>query len=348
MSQNSDNVHLFFRQLGEMLASGIGLVPALDVLARDEGLDMAKVAKSLAHKIEAGMALSAALKTEKQKFPTTVVVLLQIGERTGRLAESLLQATAWLKQDRDLVRHVKSTMTYPLLVLLVAGLLTFVMFTTVVPRLLEVVVELGADLPLPTKIVSLVCGVLKEPFFYLVALALAGLAGAALSHPEARAAVTVRALRTLLLLPVIGPTLTAYFFVRFCNGLAVLVENGVNVLEAVGLAQRLSGHPGLLADEIPFRRRVQEGESLAQAMESRPDLYPSLVIAFTRLGEEAASLAKSLERVGSFLGIVLQERLHAFRQALEPILTLAVGGLVALVLLATLLPLYSVVAKLGP
>lgn len=328
-----------------MLSSGINLVPALDVLTRDE--QMAPLAGTLIRQVERGRPLSKALAAESGSCPPTLIVLIEIGENTGCLAKSVLQAADWMREDLDLVRQMKSSLSYPLFVFAVACSLALMLFMTVVPKLLLVVTDLGADLPWPTRLVSGICWVLTEPFFWLLGASLVCFACGALVAVETRKRVTALIVRTALELPLLGNTLTTYYMVRFCCGLSVLVENGVNILESVSLAQRLSGHPDLIEDEVPLRERVQGGQSLGQAMAGRPDLYPSLVVSFVLMGEESARLAEALDKVGTFLHTALQERLHGFRQALEPILTLSIGGLVALVMLATLLPLYSIVTKLG-
>lgn len=350
MKVSSDSLYLFFRQLGEMLNAGIGLVPALDVLTRDSDDQIAPLAKALVRQVESGRSLSTALKQlgKGGSFPPTLVVLIEIGEATGHLAEALLQATEWMKEDRELVRQAKSSLTYPLFVFAVACILALLLFTTVVPKLLTVVTGLGADLPLPTKVVMLICGVLTEPFFWLAGGSALCFAFLALSRPEPQQRAKKALVKIALETPVLGEALTTYYFVRFCSGLAVLVNNGARILEAVSLAQNLSGHPDLIEDQLSFKERVEMGRSLSQAMQDRPDLYPSLLVSFVMMGEESARLAESLTRVASFLNFDLQEKLHGFRQAIEPILTLMVGGLVALVLMATLLPLYSIVSNLGP
>jgi type IV pilus assembly protein PilC len=346
---SSDNLYLFFRQLGEMMHCGIGMVPSLDVLARDEDGELTPLAKALVEHLEHGKSLSQGLRLVREGgFPSTLVVLVEIGETTGNLPESILQAAEWIKEDRELVRQAKSSLTYPLFVFGVACALALLLFTTVVPKLLEVVVGLGADLPWPTRVVMAICWVITEPFFWLAGGSALCFAAWILSAPgpkrRAKRAITKLALE----LPLIGPTLSTYYFVRFCSGLAVLVNNGASILEAVSLAQRLSGHPDLLEDQFHFRERVELGKSLGQSMQEREDIYPPMIVSFVLMGEESAQLAESLDKVASFLSYSLQEKLHTFRQAVEPLLTLMVGCLVALVLMATLLPLYSIVNNLGP
>lgn len=346
MKASSDDILNFFGQLGEMLNSGVPLIVALDVFGKDHDSPMASLASFLVSRLEAGHSLSGALAKHQQVLPATLIVLLQIGEKTGQLPQTMLQATTWLRQDRDLVRKVKGSLTYPFVVLAFSLAMTLMLFTTIVPKLLAVVQSMGTELPWPTKIVATISATLCEPFFWLAAASVLSLAGYQLSKPETRARVFQRLTRTALELPLLGSTLVSYFFVRFCSGLAILIENGVGVLEAVSLSQELSGHPDLLDDRDEFRQRVQEGLSLAQSMEARPESYPPLVVSFVLLGEESANLAAAVTYAAQMQDMILQERLTSFRQALEPIMTLGVGILVAVVLLATVLPLYSIVSAL--
>lgn len=345
MSSKSDETILFFRQFGEMLRCGVPVVPALDVFARDGKNTMAPLAQSLARQIERGNSLSRALQNEQRYIPDTLIVLIQIGERTGRIAESMVQATDWLKADRDLVKKVWGSLTYPLLVFAVSCLLALSLFTTVIPKLMDVMSGLGAELPWPTKVVSAISSAVCEPFFWLVAASLVCLFAYEMTIPEVRKKVVNRVLRFLLKLPVTGTTLESYYFVRFCNGLGLLVENGVSVLQAVAMAQKLSAHPDLLEDQADFRQRVEGGQSLTEAMSERRDIYPSMVVSFVSLGEESATLSLSMMRAAQLQDLILQDRLEAFRQALEPIMTVGVGILVAGVLVATMLPLYSIVSS---
>lgn len=346
MKLKNDQITMFFRQLGEMLNSGVPLVPALDVFTRDAKSELGPLAKAIASKVEHGSSLSDALKTQEIRIPLTLIVLVEIGETTGKLAESMLQATRWLKQDQDLVRKVTSSLSYPVFVFAVACILALSLFTTVVPKLLDVMIGMGAELPWPTRFVNFISNTLCEPLFWIVAGSGLCLFCYEMTVPATREKFVTKLTRILLKLPLVGPTLSSYYFVRFCNGLAVLAENGVPILDAVDLAQELSGHPDLLDDRDEFRQRVQSGLSLSEAMSSRDDLYPPLVLGFVLLGEQSATLADSVMRAADIQDMILQERLEAFRQALEPIMTLAVGALVAVILLATLLPLYSIVANI--
>lgn len=341
----SKDINTFIRQLGEMFQNGIPLSGALDVLAGDPDAAFAPVATEVLRKLEAGHSLSNALKQSEARSPNSLIILVTIGEQTGTLAKSLIQSADWMDEDEDLVRSVKTALTYPLLVIALTVGLSLFLFTTVVPRLLEVVVALGADLPLATRIVSVICTVVAEPAFWLTGLGAGCLIGYALSIESVRVKTEAKLVEFGLALPIVGPTLVAFFHARFCTGMAVLAENGVDVLRAASLAQQVSGHPAMVADIKGFRNRVSEGESLAESMRSRPDVYDQMLVSFTMLGEESATLGQSLRRGGSLYKMMVEEKLAALKQALEPILTCAVGGIVGFVLVATLLPLYSVLSK---
>ncbi len=347
MSRQIDHTVLFFRQFGELLRCGVPVIKSLDVLRRDPDSFDAMLASSLIAQVEGGRPLSVALANAPIPIPEVIVVLTKIGEETGRLAESLAQATEWLKQDRALVQQIWAGLTYPLIVLGVSFLMTLGLFTTVVPKLIAVVTGLGAELPWPTKLVSAVSSILLEPSFWLVcASILCGLAYE-LTVPEFRQRLQRELCRMVAPLPLLGTTLEAYFCTRMCAGLGSLLESGIEVRKATSLAHQISGHPILKEQDKSFQECLLQGESISEAMSYHPDLYPSLVISFVRLGEESADLPACVMRAGQLLNMILLNRLQAFQNAMEPILTLGVGLVVALVMVATLLPLYSVVSTLG-
>jgi type IV pilus assembly protein PilC len=328
-----------------MFHNGIPLSGALDVLSRDPDAAFAPVATEVQRKLEAGNSLSDALRQNDVNFPKSLIVLVTIGEQTGTLAKSLIQSADWMDEDEGLVRSVKAALTYPLLVIALTLGLSLFLFTTVVPRLLEVVVALGADLPLATRIISVICTVVAEPAFWLTGLGTGCLVAYALTIEDVRIRAEAELVKFGLALPILGPTLVAFFHARFCTGMAVLAENGVDVLRAISLAQQVSGHPAMIADIEAFRSRVSEGQGLADSMRSRPDVYDQMLVSFTMLGEESATLGESLRRAGSLYKMIVEEKLAVLKQALEPLLTCAVGAIVGFVLVATLLPLYSVLSK---
>lgn len=335
----------FTRQLGEMFQSGVPLARALEVLSEDENSSLGLAAQQLLRRVETGHSFSDALRRNSNKFPKSLVVLVTIGEQTGTMGRAIVQASEWMDDDEDLVQSVKSALTYPLLVVIVSIGLTLFLFTTVVPKLLEVVVGLGAELPLATRLIQFICFVLTQPSFWLAVLGVLLIVGALLSRDEARAKVFKQIVLLGKQMPVLGPTLVSFYHARFCAGFAVLSRHGVDVLRAVALAQEVSGDPEMVADRRAFRERVQNGESLTDSMKARPDLYDDLLVSFIMLGEESARMSDSVVRAEELYRMLVQEKIEGLKQALEPILTIGVGALVAFVLVATLLPLYSVMSK---
>ena len=295
--------------------------------------------------VEQGHSLSGALMRSDYIVPKSLIVLAKIGEETGSLGKTLVQSADWMDEDIDILQSVKNALTYPMLVVIVSMLLTLFLFTSIVPRLLEVVVKLGGDLPFPTRVIQTLCWLIMEPGFWMAAGALVCAVVSLLLQRRIREKFYTGLISWAKLLPLLGPMLTAFFHVRFCAGLAVLSEQGVEILRATSLAQEVTEDPMMQADIRPFRERVQTGENLTNAMRSRPDLYDGLLVSFVALGEESASLPNSLEKAASIYKMLLNEKLDAFKQSLEPLLTIGVGVVVGFVLVATLLPLYSVLSK---
>lgn len=335
---------LLTRQLGEMLESGVNLPEALETLCRT---DLGEIAGRILGMLQNGAPLSQAFDRASSQMPRSVVVLVRIGEETGALAAVLKTAGNWLEADLKLVRDMRAALFYPLFVLAFTAFLTVVLLTTSVPRLIEVIVGLGAELSWSTSILAWLCWLLAEPAFWFLSSGLGILLFGFLTNPNTKPKV----LRWLSVkaypLPIIGPILLAFYHTRFTIALSALLEQGTELLKAVQLSQEVTEAPRMMGDIEGMRNRLASGVSLSEAMAAEPEIYDQLLVSFVTLGEESSSISDTCGRVTEMYRLDFESRVEQLQQALEPILTLMVGGIVTFVLLSTLLPLYKVITALG-
>jgi type IV pilus assembly protein PilC len=329
-----------------MLHNGVSLTTSLSVFARDRDSALGPFAEGLLRRLDRGLAFSAALETASAGVPPALITLVRIGERTGALSTTLREAGDWMAADEDLVSSMKTALTYPLLVVVVTLLLTVGLFTTVVPKLLEVVSAIGGDLPAPTLALKALSAVLAQPGFWLVVVGLSLLLRHQWQSEEWRKRVHRAVVALLIETPTVGPALNAFYQARFATALGLLVERGADALTALRLAQEVTGHPFMTTDTKALWLRVQEGDSIGTALDARPDLYDASLRSFVHLGEATGTLPTTMKRAASLYTFLLHDRLSVLKQMIEPLLTMGVGALVAFVLVATMLPLYGVLSKL--
>jgi type IV pilus assembly protein PilC len=337
---------IFSRQLGEMLQNGVTLTTSLSVFARDKDSTLGAFAEGLLGSLDRGLAFSAALELASAGVPAVLINLVRIGEQTGALSSTLREAGDWMAADDDLVRSMKTALTYPVLVVTVTLILTVGLFTTVVPKLLDVVEAIGGDLPVPTLALKAFSTVLAQPGFWLVVVGFFLLARHQWQSAEWRNKAHRAVVALLIELPTVGPALTAFYQARFATALGLLIERGAGALSALKLAQEVTGHPFMVADTKGVWLRVQEGDSIATALDARPDLYDVSLRSFVYLGESTGTLPTAMKRASELYTFLLHDRLSILKQMVEPVLTMGVGALVAFVLVATMLPLYGVLSEL--
>lgn len=332
----------FTKQLATLLGSGVDVIRALDALSRDESDPLYdEVVPKIAADLSRGWALSKSLARYPRVFPMTYVALVQAGERTGALVQVLEQVSEWLDRSSTMTRKVKSALTYPAFVVVVATVLTLGLFRSVIPGILETVEGLGVELPPPTMLLASLVAIVQSPLAWAAVVLLGGGAVAYLRSPEGR----TRLVRACVHLPVVGPILISSSASRFSFTLSLLVGTGVDVLLAVRIAAESSGNPLLADDSSRVRSQVREGKELSQAIKGHA-LYPSVLYQLILLSEQTGKLAKLLRHACRILEDEAAGRLERMTMLLEPLILAALSVGVGFILIATLLPLATLTSSL--
>jgi type IV pilus assembly protein PilC len=325
-----------------MLEAGVPLAQALEVLSRgaeSESMDM--VVTSILKRVEGGTQLSVAVSRFPRVFPQVFRSMVRVGEETGDLTGVLQSAASWMEADQRVYAQVKSAMTYPAFVAITAFVLTIALFTTVVPGLLDVLVQTNAKIPLLTRMVMAITRVATNPLSYLLP---AGMLGMLLANSRRLAAdqrFMGRVWETLLELPVVGDFLRTAAMSRYTCACQTLLSTGCMPTRAVDLAAEASGCALLQIDRDRILDTLHGGGQMSDAMAERPDLYDRRVIQFLQAGESSARIPDMLERAGTILTVELETMVDRLSSLIEPLLLFFIGSLVGTILIAIFLPLYA-------
>ena len=288
-----------------------------------------------------GHRFSNALAKYPKVFPRTYTALVRGSEETGELQYVLNQLSEWLEKQDKLQRHVKKALTYPSFVIVLAALLTLILFKTVIPQLLETVVGLGAELPLPTKILLAVVWTVEQPLFWLLLV----LAVAAVVWYFR----TPKGYQQLLLAshyaPVIGGILTSAGAARYASTLSMLLRSGVDIIRACKIAADASGNPLLQQDSNRVLQSLREGQYLSEVLGART-YYPMILSDMIKVGDETGEMAKIIYQCGQMLEDDTMHRIDMFMNLLEPIVLAAVSFIVGSVLIAVLMPMSNLISAL--
>ncbi len=325
------------RQLAGLVTSGLPLERALTALA-DEAED-ARQRELVAHlksEVNAGSAFARALASAPREFDDVYRAVVAAGEQSGALGQVLERLADDLEARQALKAKLIGATLYPAIVSLIAVVIVVFLVTYVVPQVASVFSSSKRALPMLTVAMLAVSDFVRG-WGWLVALALAG-GAAALALALRSAAFRERFDAAWLTLPLVGRLSRGYNAARFAGTLAMLAGAGVPILKALQAAAETLANRALRADAMDALVQVREGAPLAAALAAKKR-FPGLLAMFARLGEQTGTLPKMLQRAADQQGAEVQRRAMALATILEPLLIVAMGAVVMLIVLAVLLPI---------
>ncbi len=330
---------VFSRQFATMIASGLTLLRSLTILAEQaENPKLAEILGKVGTSVEEGKSLSEAL-AEHESFPKLYVAMVRAGETAGTLDLVLIRIADTMEKDVALRRKVKSTMTYPVVVLIMAVLLTTVMLLFIVPTFVGMFESLGGALPLPTRMLLLMSDVVRKLWFVLFFLPI----GLWQGYKRARKVPSVRARLDALKLkvPVFGPLFHKLAIARFTRNLSTLLHAGVPILLALEITSDTIDNAVISQAVADVRAAVRQGESVAKPLANHP-VFPPMVVQMVGVGEETGALDEMLKRIADFYDLEVEAATESLTAALEPIMIGVLGGIVGAMVIALYMPMFKI------
>lgn len=336
------------RQLAVMFGAGVHVVSSLEVLAlQNAGTPLGTALKDVTRRVSSGFRLSQCAATHPRLFGPVYVRMLEVGERTGGLRNSLAHLADWLEDDLQLRRRIISALTYPAFMLALTVALTLVMFWVVLPSFFELLSGLSVRLPLPTTALMAACDALRNPVCLVLGALLTWGSWEVLRRYRATPEGELRLFRGLIATPLLGPILWHGTLARYAGVARTLLEAGVDLGGSLGLAAEASGNPVLREDAPHLVESVLEGDTVGGWMLEHPDVYSRCLAQLVRTGEESARLGRMFGRAHDFHQAELAFAIEFASSALEPLVLGLVAAMMAGVMLAVFLPLYSYLAVLS-
>jgi len=334
------DISVFSRQLATMLAAGIPLVQAFEIVgAGNEKASMQKLILDIKADVEGGTSLHEALGKHPLYFDDLYVNLVEAGEQAGAL-ESLLDKVATYKEKTEaLKKKVKKALFYPAAVLVVAVIVTVVLLVFVIPQFEALYKGFGADLPAFTQMVIGLSKFVQHDGIY-VAAAL-GAVGWLFIYFKKRSRPMRHFLdRAILKLPVIGPILNKAAIARYARTLSTMFAAGVPLVEALDSVAGATGNIVYESAVLKMRDEVSTGQRLQRAMEAT-GLFPNMVNQMIAVGEESGSLDEMSGKVATFYEAEVDNAVDAMSSLLEPLIMVVLGVLVGGLVIAMYLPIFK-------
>ena len=338
------NLAVFVRQFSVMIDAGLPLVQCLDILGnQEEDKNFAEVILQTRTLVEGGAALADAMRRFPKAFDPLFTNMIAAGEAGGILDTILKRLATYIEKAVKLKGQVQSAMIYPIAVICIAGIVVGVILWKVIPTFAAMFAGLGAELPLPTRIVIALSDNLVRfipfviPGFVAVGYAFKQYYGT----PGGR-----RTIDTIVLkLPVLGMLMRKIAVARFCRTLSTLISSGVPILDGLEITAKTAGN-AIVEDAIMLTRKsIERGETIAVPLKETA-VFPPMVTQMIGVGEATGALDAMLAKIADFYEEEVDVAVAGLLTLLEPIMIALLGGVVGGIVIAMYMPIFDMISKL--
>jgi type IV pilus assembly protein PilC len=341
---SAKNLAVFTRQFSVMIDAGLPLVQCLDILgSQEEDKNFAAVILSTRTDVESGASLADAMRRHPKTFDPLFTNMIAAGEAGGILDTILKRLATYIEKAVKLAGQVKSAMIYPVAVIVIAGAVVGVILWKVIPTFAALFSGLGADLPLPTRVVIGLSDNLVRFFPFL--LVGAGLAGYGFKQYYATDKGRRVVDATTLKMPVLGNIMRKIAVARFCRTLSTLISSGVPILDGLEITAKTAGN-SIVEDAIMVTRKsIERGETISVPLKDT-NVFPPMVTQMIGVGEATGALDTMLAKIADFYEEEVDTAVAGLLTLLEPIMIAILGVVVGGIVIAMYMPIFDLISKL--
>ena len=328
------------RQMATMIGSGLSLLRTLTILSEQtESKPLAKILGVVSRDIESGMALSDAMYKHRVEFPPIMINMVRAGEVGGFLDGALVTVANNFESEVKLKATIKSAMTYPVVVLVMAAVAVAAMLIFIVPIFANLFASLGGQLPLPTQILVYASNffIWAGPFLLVGGIIFAVWWGKNKNTEKVRKFVDPIKLK----LPVFGNLNKKIAVARFAKNFSAMIGAGVPILQALGIVGETSGNYVIEKSLKKVADSVRQGKSIAAPLVDEP-VFPSMVTQMISVGEDSGSLEMMLSKIGDFYDDEVQSTTESLTALIEPLMIAFLGIVVGGMIVCLYLPIFNI------
>lgn len=328
------------RQMATMIGAGLSLIRTLGILAdQTENKELARVLGRVGGEIERGLSLSESMGKHPTVFPPLMIHMIRAGEAGGFLDTSLNGAADNFEADVKLRDTIKSALTYPVIVLIMAIVAVIGMLIFIVPVFEQMFAGLGGELPLPTQILV----VLSRSMIWIGPLLAVSIVvfiswWRVNKHTD-RVRSVVDPLK--LKLPVFGILFTKVAVARFARNFSTMMASGVPILQSLSIVGDTSGSYVIEQALKKVQESVRQGKSVSAPLALEP-VFPSMVVQMIAVGEDAGSMEVMLSKVAEFYEAEVEATTKALTSLIEPLMIAFIGVVIGGMIVALYLPVFSI------
>jgi len=334
------DITFFTRQLATMLKAGVPLLQAFEIVARGHSnARFSRLMMDVKNKIEAGSSMSQAFREYPKHFDTLYCNLVAAGEASGTIDAILDRLATYKEKILAIKGKIKSALFYPISVVTVAIVVMWIIMVWVIPSFKKVFANFGADLPAPTLIVMAISDWVVVWWWLIAVIIVGAIMGFAMARRRS-AAFRMLSDRVMLKIPIIGAILEKATIARWTRTLQTMFAAGVPLVESLDAVGGASGNALYVAATRRIQTEVSTGTSLTNAM-SNTNLFPTMVLQMTQIGEESGSLDNMLGKIADYFEREVDDAVAALSSLLEPIIIVFLGVVIGGLVVAMYLPIFK-------
>ena len=335
------DIVVFTRQFATMVNSGLPLVQALDILAKQtENPQLSETTKQVVYDVESGHTLADALEKHPKVFTQLYVNMVAAGEAGGILDTIMLRLATFLEKNDAIVRKVKGAMVYPGVIFSVAGICIMVLLIFVIPTFQTMFESVGVPLPLPTRVVIGISDFLQNFWHVLIVVTIAAVFATRAYYATDKGKLVID--RMLLQAPVLGDLLRKSAVSRFTRTLGTLLASGVSILDGLEITARTAGNRVIHDAVMESRGSIAGGDTIAGPLE-KSTVFPPMVTSMIAVGEATGGLDEMLSKIADFYDDEVDTAVGTLLSLLEPIMIVFLGVIVGGMIVAMYLPIFDMI-----
>ncbi len=338
------NLAIFTRQFSVMIDAGLPLVQCLEILGKQESdKNFSKIILKTREEVESGAALAEAMRKFPKAFDPLYTNMVAAGEAGGILDTVLKRLATYIEKNVRLKGQVKSAMIYPVAVLVIAALVVAVILWKVIPTFAQLFAGLGAQLPMPTRVVIW----LSNSFVTLMPFVIGGMIAASFAFRQFYATYRGRRVidRVALRLPVLGIILRKVAVARFCRTLSTLISSGVPILDGLDITAKTAGNAIVEDAILKTRTCIERGETVSGPL-AETKVFPPMVTQMINVGETTGALDMMLSKIADFYEEEVDTAVAGLLTLLEPVMIAFLGVVVGGIVISMYLPIFDLIQKL--
>jgi type IV pilus assembly protein PilC len=338
-------VAIFTRQFSVMIDAGLPLVQCLEILGSQQEHKVFKRALlQIRQDVESGSNLADAMRKHPKIFNDLFTNMIAAGEAGGILDTILQRLSTYIEKAVKLNSQVKSAMIYPVAVISIACIVVAIILWKVIPVFAALFISLGAQLPLPTRVVIALSNMIATYWWLIAILIGASIYFVRRYHETYKGKRVIDGL--LLRLPIIGILLRKIAVARFCRTLATLTSSGVPILDGLSITARTAGNAVVEDAIMATRKSVEEGKTISEPL-GDTDVFPTMVVQMIAVGEQTGALDTMLSKIADFYEDEVDTAVAGLMKLLEPVLIAFLGVAIGGIVIAMYMPMFSLISQIG-